>query len=175
MTGLDRRRDTIMSLCCFITNDQLEMLDENGLERIIHHDKARLDEMGSWCTDTHGKSGLTAACITSKTTAEEAADDILAYIRRLVPTPQTGVMAGSCVQCDRDFLQQEPYRKVVDYLHYRIFDTATLNGAALRWAPERLNGIPVRKELHQAREDILESIEEAKFYRKVFFSKIHCP
>jgi oligoribonuclease len=127
--------------------------------------------MSAWCTETHGRSGLTAACIASSTTAEEAADDLYAYIRKYVSEPTRGVLAGNCIHCDRDYLRKEPYKKIIDYLHYRIFDVATITGAADRWAPEVLQGLPKRKGLHQAREDVLESIEYARFFRKAFFSK----
>ena len=46
MTGLDPENETIMSLACFITDHNLNLLDENGYEAIIHHSKEQLDLMG---------------------------------------------------------------------------------------------------------------------------------
>ena len=63
-----------------------------------------------------------------------------------------------------------PYAKVVDYLHYRILDVSSLKEGARRWAgKELLARVPVKKGLHQARQDVLESLEECRFYRDVFF------
>ena len=172
MTGLDPDHDTIISISCFITDAQLNMLDENGRHTIIHHDKAELDAMDDWCTKTHGDSGLTAASIRSKTTPEQAADGLLSYIQNFISEQGHGLLAGNSVHCDKAFLVKPPYVKVIEYLHYRILDISSLKEAARRWAPdEYLIRIPPKKTLHQAREDILESIEEAKFYRETFFQK----
>jgi len=166
MTGLDPEKDTIMSISCFITDAQLKLEDDQGWDAIIHHDEFTLDHMDEWCTNHHGKSGLTAACIASTTTHEQAASGLLGYVKGLCPEPRRGLLAGNSVHCDKAFLRKTPYNKVNDYLSYRIMDVSTLKEVAMRWAPERvLDGIPSKKLLHQAREDILESIEEARYYR----------
>jgi oligoribonuclease len=153
MTGLDPDNETIMSLACFVTDHDLNIVDEDGYEAIIHHSKEDLDCMGEWCTEHHGDSGLTAACVDSTTTAEQAAEGLLQYIKQHVPNAQ-------------------PYNVVMDYLHYRILDVSSIKEAARRWAPpEVLRKAPKKKMLHEARADILESIEEAKFYREAFFVK----
>ncbi|KAJ4305076.1 Phosphatidylinositol 3,4,5-trisphosphate-dependent Rac exchanger 2 protein [Kalmusia sp. IMI 367209] len=171
MTGLDPNNETIMSLACFVTDHNLNILDEDGYEAIIHHSKEELDRMGEWCTKHHGESGLTEACIKSTTTAEEAADDLLQYIKKYVPTARTGLLAGNSVHADKSFLVKSPYSVVTDHLHYRILDVSSIKEAARRWAPELLKNAPRKKMLHEARADILESIQEAKFYREAFFFK----
>ncbi len=171
MTGLDPDHDTIMSISCFITDAQLHILDNQGWDVVVHHDKATLDMMDEWCTKTHGDSGLTAASTKSNTTPEQAADGLLDYIRRFISEPRQGLLAGNSVHCDKAFLVKPAYAKVVEYLHYRILDVSSLKEAARRWASdEDLMQVPPKKTLHQAREDILESIKEAKYYRDTFFS-----
>ena len=171
MTGLDPDYDTILSISCFVTDAQLNILDHQGWDAVIHHDKAILAKMGEWCTKTHGDSGLTAASIESNTTPEQAADGLLDYIRKFISEPRQGLLAGNSVHCDKAFLVKPPYAKVIEYLHYRILDVSSLKEAARRWAPdEDLMKVPPKKTLHQARDDILESIEEAKYYRDAFFS-----
>lgn len=60
----------------------------------------------------------------------------------------------------------------MDYLHYRIVDVSTIKEAAKMWcASEVVENVPRKKELHQAKEDILESIAEAKYYREMIFQK----
>ena len=172
MTGLDTANDTIMSLAAFVTDADLNILDEAGYEAIIHHDKEQLDSMGEWCTRHHGQSGLTQACIDSTTTAEEAAEGLLAYIKKYVPEHRTGLLAGNSVHADKAFLVKQPYKVVTDHLHYRILDVSSIKEAARRWAPKStLEKIPRKQMLHEARADILESIEEARYYREAFFLK----
>jgi oligoribonuclease len=170
MTGLDTNNDTIMSLAAFITDADLNILDEAGYEAVIHHDKEQLDLMGEWCTSHHGQSGLTQACIDSTTTAEQAAEGLLAYIKNYVPERRTGLLSGNSVHADKSFLVKQPYKIVTDHLHYRILDVSTIKEAARRWAPkETLKRIPRKQMLHESRADILESIEEARYYREAFF------
>lgn len=172
MTGLDAERDTILSISCFVTDAQLNLLDVHGWDAIIQHKKRTLDEMNDWCIATHGKSGLTAAAIASTTTAQEAAEGLLEYIKRYVPEKGKALLAGNSVHCDKEFLKKPPYDIVLDHLHYRILDVSSIKEAARRWAPENiLDMVPKKKGLHQAREDILESIEEARVYRDMIFRR----
>ena len=170
MTGLDREKDTILSLACFVTDARLNLLDPNGFEKVIHHDQAALNAMGEWCTAQHAKSGLTAAALASKTTHEEAAASLLSYIQNYIPEARRGLLAGSSVHCDKAYLDKPPYDKVMEHLHYRILDVSSIKEAALRWADDKVvRKRPAKKGLHQAREDILESIEEARYWRDVLF------
>ncbi|KAF2274133.1 oligoribonuclease-like protein [Westerdykella ornata] len=170
MTGLDAEQDTILSIACFVTDSDLNLLDDHGFEAVIHHSQHELDKMGEWCTKHHRESGLTQACINSTTTATEAAESLLAYIKKYVPTARTALLAGNSVHADRAFLVKQPYKPVIDHLHYRILDVSSIKEAARRWASaEHLKRLPRKKMLHEARPDILESIEEAKFYRTTFF------
>lgn len=172
MTGLNPDKETIMSISCFVTDARLKLLDDKGWDSIIHHDKSTLDRMDEWCTQTHGASGLTAACMESTTTPEQAAERLLEYIKKYSPEPRRGLLAGNSVHCDRAFLSKPPYNKVTDYLSYRILDVSSIKEAVRRWSPDEvLLNVPCKKLLHQAREDILESIEEAKYYRDKCFAE----
>ncbi|MCJ1480670.1 hypothetical protein MMC06_000825 [Schaereria dolodes] len=159
-----------MSIACFVTDADLNLLDTHGFETVVHHDGATLARMDEWCTRTHGQSGLTHDCITSTKTAHQASDDLLGYIKKLVPEKRRGLLAGNSVHCDKEFLNRKPFSQVIEYLHYRILDVSSIKEAARRWASDDvLKQMPAKKGLHQAREDILESIEEARFYRDSFF------
>ena len=172
MTGLDPEKEEIMSIACFITDAQLNLKEEKGWEAIVQHDKARLDKMDEWCTRTHGESGLTAACLSSKTPHGQAARSLLGYIQQYVPDRGRGLLAGNSVHCDRAFLSKAPYNQVTNYLSYRILDVSTMKEAVKRWAPDEvLEGVPQKQMLHQARADILESIDEARYYREKCFKK----
>lgn len=170
MTGLDLSKDTVMSLCCFITDAQLNLLDETGYEAVIHHSQSQLDAMGEWCTEQHGKTGLTAACLASDKTAEQVAEELLAYVQKYCPERKKALLAGNTVHADRAFLVQQPYTPVMKWLHHRILDVSAIKEAAKRWAPiEVLKKSPPKAGKHEARADILESIAEARYYQRAFF------
>jgi oligoribonuclease len=172
MTGLDANADEIMQIACYVTDYDLNLMDDEGVEIVVRLSKERLDQMDEWCTQHHGSSGLTQACIDSKVSPEYAADAILKYIKTFVPQSRRALLAGSSVHADRAFLVKPPYKAIVDHLHYRILDVSSIKEAARRWAPaDVLKELPRKKNLHTARADILESIAEARFYRNAFFTK----
>ncbi|KAK2006913.1 exonuclease [Colletotrichum eremochloae] len=170
MTGLDPDKEEIIEIFCIITTGNLEVVDPEGWGCVVHQSEERMAQMDAWCTRTHQDSGLTAAVIKSTITPQQAADMLIDYIKNHIPEPKTALLAGNSVHADRSFLNKPPYRKVVDYLHHRILDVSSLKEAARRWCPPHIvDGAPVKKELHQAKEDILESIAEAKYYREAIF------
>lgn len=170
MTGLNLEVDSIMSIACFITDWRLNLLDPKGFDCVIHQDQVSLDRMDTWCTNTHAASGLSSACLASTTSPEAGANALLSYIQDLVPDSGRALLAGNSVHCDKEFLRKAPYTRILHHLHYRILDVSSIKEAVRRWAPEEIiDQIPEKKCLHQAREDILESIQEARFYRETFF------
>lgn len=169
MTGLDPEQDEIIEIFCLITNKNLELLDEGGWGTVVHQPKSRMDQMNEWCVRTHGQSGLTDKVIASTVTHEQAAEGLLAYVKKYVPEPRKGLLAGNSVHADKSFLVKDPYRKVMDHLHYRILDVSSIKEATSSWCPEVMQKVPRKKMLHQAREDIIESIEEARYYKEAIF------
>ena len=59
--------------------------------------------------------------------------------------------------------------KLYEFLHYRIVDVSTIKELVKRWLPDLK--APAKKECHRALDDILESIEELKFYKQYIFDK----
>ncbi|KAJ3575059.1 hypothetical protein NP233_g1350 [Leucocoprinus birnbaumii] len=121
MTGLSPRKDKIMEIAVLITNGNLELVDE-GIQYIIKTEKEVLDGMDEWCTNQHGQSGLTKACLESEYTREYVSSEVLKYIKKWIPDPRAGVLAGSSVHADRAFLVEE-MPEVIEHLHYRIVGT----------------------------------------------------
>lgn len=170
MTGLDPDNEEIIEIFCLITDGNLNLLDTEGWGTVIHQPQTRMDQMDEWCTRTHGDSGLTAAVVASDVTPQQAADGLLAYITKYVAQPRRALLAGNSVHADRSFLVKGPYRKVVEHLHYRILDVSSIKEAARRWCPPGvLARAPTKKGMHLARDDILESIEEARYYQRAIF------
>ena len=55
--------------------------------------------------------------------------------------------------------------KLEAYFHYRNLDVSTLKELVKRWKPELAKGV-AKEGKHEALADILESIEELKYYRR---------
>ncbi|KAK4078559.1 uncharacterized protein Triagg1_2890 [Trichoderma aggressivum f. europaeum] len=169
MTGLNPDTEEILEIYCILTTGNLDIIDPEGFHAVIHWPASRLDQMDEWCTNTHGNSGLTAAVMASDTTPAQAAEGLYRYITKFIPKPRTALLAGNSVHADRAFLRREPYGRVMEHLHYRIMDVSSIKEAARRWSPQLLSRAPAKKGSHKARDDILESIEEARYYREAIF------
>lgn len=162
MTGLNHQTDNIIELSCFLTNSKLDLLEPEGFSRVIHCPKEKLDQMDEWCTKTHTNSGLVDKVLASRHTAESVQEELLKYIKRFAE-PKKGVLAGNSVHVDKLFLMRE-FPEVNDYLHYRIVDVSSLKEIGIRHNPQLVRQHPPKKMKHTAREDILESIDELRWY-----------
>jgi len=165
MTGLDPSKDTILSISCILTNSDLAPLD-SGFNAVTYHAQDQLSQMSEWCIKTHGESGLTQQCLTSTTTATVAAEQLLDYITHFIPEPCRALLAGNSIHADRGFLMVPPWNSILEHLHYRLFDVSAMKEMVRRWASDQVLMAAPRKELrHTARDDVLESLQEAQYYR----------
>ncbi|ODV88905.1 hypothetical protein CANCADRAFT_3548 [Tortispora caseinolytica NRRL Y-17796] len=164
MTGLDVENDDILQVCCYVTDGNLNLLESDGFERVLSCSDEKLAAMDDWCQEFHGKTGLIDKVKASTATASEVEDELLQYITELVPAKKKAVLAGNSVHCDKEFLRKSMPR-LIDYLHYRIIDVSTLSELSLRWATDIRDNRPAKKYTHNARDDILESIEELRYYK----------
>ncbi|SCU90901.1 LANO_0D10220g1_1 [Lachancea nothofagi CBS 11611] len=165
MTGLDHTKDNIIEICCIITDGDLNIVDEEGYESVVHCDKEILEGMDEWCVDHHGSSGLTQKVLESSKTTQQVEDELLAYVQKYIPTERKGVLAGNTVHMDRLFMLRE-FPKVVKHLFYRIIDVSTIMEVSFRHNSELASVFPRKKGAHTARADILESIAQLKWYRE---------
>lgn len=162
MTGLNPETDRIIEIATIVTDSELSIIAE-GPVLAIHQSDETLAAMDDWNTRTHGKTGLTERVRASDIDEAEAANQTLAFIRRHV-LGNASPLCGNSICQDRRFL----YRympSITDYLHYRNVDVSTLKELAKRWSPTLLKGFD-KKGAHTALDDIRESIEELKYYRK---------
>jgi oligoribonuclease len=167
MTGLDHENDSIIEICCLITDKNLKLIDDIGYESVIHQDKKIMDNMNEWCVLHHGQSGLTDKVIKSKKTKEQVENELLEYLQKYM-NKGVGILAGNSVHMDRLFMLKD-MPKVVNYLTYRIIDVSSIMETAKRFHPLIANSRPKKKAAHTAREDILESIQDLEYYRGVYF------
>jgi oligoribonuclease len=99
----------------------------------------------------------------SALTEAQAEAQALQFLAQHVP-PNASPMCGSSICQDRRFLARW-MPKLESYFHYRNLDVSTLKELVRRWKPELLKGF-TKEGKHEALADILESIEELKYYRK---------
>lgn len=166
MTGLDHNQDSIIEICCLITDKNLKLIDPVGYESVIHQDKSVMDTMNEWCVLHHGQSGLTDKVIKSTKTKEQVENELVEYLQKFM-NKGVGILAGNSVHMDRLFMLKD-MPKVVDYLTYRIIDVSSIMEVAKRFHPLVANSRPKKKAAHTARDDILESIQDLEYYRGVY-------
>lgn len=166
MTGLNTKTDVVLEIALLVSDSSLLTLIP-GPCLVISQPKVALDAMDDWCTRTHTESGLVDKVLASTTSELEAEEQVLAFLEKWVEKGK-GVLAGNSVHVDRQFMLASMPR-VMEYLHYRIVDVSTVKELAKRWYPLEFENAPKKKLCHRALDDILESIEELKYYQKNVF------
>jgi len=164
MTGLEPRTDVIIEIATIVTDSDLNILAE-GPSLAIHQPDEVLDAMGEWCTNQHGKSGLTQRVKESHISVPEAEQQTIEFLKQYVPAGASP-MCGNSIGQDRRFLDKYMPELEAFFL-YRNLDVSTLKELAKRWKPEVAAGV-VKKGSHLALDDIRDSIEELKHYREHF-------
>jgi oligoribonuclease len=166
MTGLNVEVDCLVEVAVVVTNSELEVLDA-GLDIVIKPTAEGLANMGEFVRDMHTKSGLIEE-FESGVDLAEAERMVLEYVQRFVPDARTAPLAGNSIGTDRMFLNR--YMPALDqHLHYRNIDVSSVKELSRRWFPRVYFNLPKKTGDHRALADILESIEELKYYRKTVF------
>jgi len=164
MTGLDPERERIIEVAMIITDPDLNVLAQSEVY-VVHQSDELLDGMDEWNTATHGRTGLTQRVRESRLTEAEVEQKLLDFIAQWIPEKATP-MCGNTIHQDRRFMVKYMPR-LEAFFHYRNLDVSTLKELARRWHPAVYKGV-VKKGSHKALDDILESIDELKYYRDTF-------
>lgn len=169
MTSLvDVQKDQIIEISAIITDKDLRVVAE-GPDIAIHAAADAFEKITPELKAFHQKSGAYDAAIASTVTLKEAEEQILTFVQEWV-APNSSPLCGNSIHTDRHFLRvQMP--KFEEYLFYRCIDVSTCKELARRWAPEVYAEAERRKEhkSHRAKADILQSIDELRFYREKLF------
>jgi oligoribonuclease len=166
MTGLDVEQHVIVEIACIVTDSELETVDQ-GIDIVVHPEAGALDRMDDFVRNMHTKSGLLAEMEASTIDLATAGQAALDYVRAHVPE-RTAPVCGNSIGVDRRFLDH--YLPELDqYLHYRSVDVSSIKELCRRWYPAIYKQRPAKHETHRALDDILESIEELRYYRKAMF------
>lgn len=166
MTGLDPEKERIIEIATIVTDKDLNILAE-GPVLAIHQSDELLGKMSDWCMKTHSENGLIERVKASKLTERAAELQTLDFLKRWVPKGTSPICGNSIAQDKRFLYKYMP--DLADYFHYRHLDVSTLKELAKRWKPEMLEKFS-KGNTHLALDDIRESINELKFYRKHFIN-----
>lgn len=166
MTGLDLRVDALIEVAVIITDSELRPLDP-GLDLVIAPTPGAVEQMQAVVRDMHTRSGLLEALDEGLDLAE-AQREVLDYVRAFVPEPRRAPLAGNSVSTDKAFLERD-MPDLVQHLHYRIIDVSSIKELARRWYPRAYFQSPEKNGGHRALADIMESIDELRYYRSVLF------
>jgi oligoribonuclease len=164
MTGLNPEKEKIIEIATLVTDSDLNILAE-GPNLIISQPKEILDAMDQWNTNQHGLSGLTEEVSNSNITEQVAEIETLDFVSKYVGE-NISPMCGNTVSHDRRFLSKYMPR-LESYFNYRHIDVSSFKEVAVRWMNEAQ--VYEKKGTHRALGDIKESVEELKFYKKLFF------
>lgn len=162
MTGLEPSSDVIIEIATIITDKELNILAE-GPMIAIHQSNELLEGMDEWCTNQHGKSGLTQRVKDSSFSGANAEKETIEFLKQYVPAGKSP-MCGNSICQDRRFLAN--YMPDLEaFFHYRNLDVSTLKELAARWAPDVAKGFK-KDSSHLAMDDIKDSINELVYYRE---------
>ena len=167
MTGLDIHEHTIVEVAALITDADLNVLGE-GVDVVVHASEEELRRMNEFVTNMHESSGLLAEIQESTVTLKEAEDAVLELIAKHCDSEHPAPLAGNSIGTDRGFIR-EYMPRLDEALHYRMIDVSTVKELARRWAPRVYYHQPEKDMSHRALADIVESIRELDFYRRVVF------
>ncbi len=164
MTGLDPDNDRIIEVAVLVTDMELNILAE-GPVFAIHQSDETLDKMDNWNKGTHGRSGLIDRVKASTVTEAEAELALIAFMKKYVPAGKSPMCGNSICQDRRFMVRGMP--KLEAFFHYRNLDVSTLKELCRRWKPELIKGFK-KHQMHTAMADIIESVEELRYYREHF-------
>jgi oligoribonuclease len=166
MTGLDPDADRIIEVAMVVTDMELNIVAEAPV-LVVHQSDAVLDGMDNWNRGTHGRSGLTDKVKASALDEHAVEQQFITFLQRFVPKGKAP-MCGNSICQDRRFMARH-MPALEAFFHYRNVDVSTLKELCKRWRPELIAGFR-KQQRHEALADILESIEELKYYRTHFLN-----
>jgi len=165
MTGLDHNTSVILEVAVVVTDKNLNILAQSP-SWAIFQPEAELAVMDKWNTSTHTKSGLVERVRQSQNTVTMVEEQILQLLKPWVEKGKSP-LCGNTIHQDRKFISK--YMPHLDaYLHYRNVDVSTIKELARRWYPSVYGGFE-KHNRHEALADIIESINELKYYRDKIF------
>lgn len=163
--------DMLLQVAAFVTDDSYELLESDGVEFVFRFEPAHIDYMRQNCLpvvrEMHDKTGLWDRLSSDEAVSYEKGDDLLFdYLYGF--EVDALYMLGNSITLDRNFMS-EFLPKSFGLLHYRSLDVTSVR----LFMEERFGEVassyrePNSEVPHEARADILGSLEQIKFYRSL--------
>jgi oligoribonuclease len=173
MTGLDLGNDLLVEVAALVTDSELNVLGQ-GVDVVVGASAEQLERMPEVVREMHAASGLTDEILASTVTLQEAEQMVLEHVRQWVPEPRKAPLCGNSIATDRGFLARD-MPALDDWLHYRMVDVSSIKELARRWYPRIYFNAPQKGGGHRALADILESVQELRYYRSAMFVPLPGP
>ncbi|KAI3634590.1 hypothetical protein MIR68_007501 [Amoeboaphelidium protococcarum] len=167
--------------------------DYHYFHLVIHYETALMDKLmpldvdsqgkyTDWCRRTHTQSGLIDAINRSTIDLQSAGWLLERFMQKFFPRQQDAagdnnsvnharntrpLLCGNSIHADRVFLKRF-FPRVDEMLHYRMIDVSAVKELCRMWNERVYKQAPKKRNTHRAIDDILESIEELRFYRQHF-------
>jgi len=167
MTGLDLGNDLLVEVAAVVTDSELNVLGD-GIDVVIGATAEQLSRMPPVVEEMHRSSGLTEQILASHVTIEQAGQQVLTWLSTYVEEPRKAPLCGNSIATDRGFIARD--MPALDaFLHYRMVDVSSVKELARRWYPRAYYNSPKKAGGHRALADILESVQELRYYRATVF------
>lgn len=167
MTGLDIFHDELCEVSVVPTDFELNVLDD-GIDFVIKPSDAAVAHMNDFVRAMHTRSGLIEEW-ENGLPVEEAERRVIEYVKQFTPDGVKPLLAGNSVGSDKKFLDRF-MPGLMEHLHYRVIDVSTLKELARRWYPAVYENRPAKNGGHRALADIIESLDELRYYRAAFMA-----
>lgn len=173
MTGLDIfGGDELVEVSVVPTDFDLNVLDE-GVDYVIKPSQKAVDHMNDFVRAMHTRSGLINEW-EHGLSLDEAQAKVIEYVRKFTPAGVKPLLAGNTIGSDKKFLDHY-MPELMENLHYRTIDVSTFKELARRWYPAVYLNRPPKNGGHRALADIIESLDELRYYRKAFMAPVPGP
>lgn len=167
--GLDESNDKLYEVAALVTDRNLNILDPEGFNMVVYYPKEDIESLRNasvpFVQDMHGKTGLWEK-LPNGTPLAEVDAKLYEYISQF-SEKSASRLGGNSITLDRNFLRAN-LPQSFGHLSYQSIDVSSIAGLAQAWY-----GVGYEKKLlHSAFSDIMESIEELRFYRDTIFKPI---
>ena len=163
MTGLDLTTDALIEVAALVTDGELNVLGP-GIQVVVRPPAQALAAMSDVVRAMHTTSGLLDELAGGLTMAA-AEQLVLAYVREQAGEQRRAPLAGNTVHMDRAFLARD-MPELEGFLHYRNVDVSSFKELVRRWYPRVYYAAPPKTGGHRALGDILDSLDELRYYRR---------
>lgn len=164
-TGLNAESDAVLEIASAVTDSDLNIIAQ-GPDVVIYQTETELKKMPDSVRSMHQSSGLLARVKKSKLTIAEAEEQTLKFVSEYCGF-KTSPFCGNTVGFDKEIIRKQMPR-LFRYLHYRTIDVTSISELCKRWYPKL--ELYEKKKGNTAKDDVVEAIEELKYYRSRIFA-----